>query len=485
MSIHAILLLLVILAAVFFRFYNTPARYGFDYDPVRDALIVDYAAKTFQLPLVGAPSGIGPFTFGPWYYYQLVLFKIIFPVAYSPWIYVGTLSVLTVFIMYKIGALLNGKNLGLILALLTALSPAETGQIRALSNPTIVPFYTTLTIWIFLKFMKKDSPSWMVVLWGLVLGIGMNNHYQVLGLIPLPIIYFIYKREKRWTKVLSFIIGLFISFLPLLVFNFFHKWSTVTGLIYYVTKGSAGVYIPNRWLSYVVDFWPTFLAYVLGLPQNQGLYIGLLMGSVILYLFLKRKISTSYIFLLITFILNFFVLRFFPGQRECYYLLYLHPFIFMFFGLVVWYVLRQKKRIIRVLILALALIVLAGMTQNSINRLATAKDQQEFKKEASIIMDNYPNKKFALYECADSQKNKIRGIAFFLNNEDKLSENGVKIVFPTKKCTLSEKNESPIKYLKNIKAIDVTHLSDSQLTKYGLQRVTPGTVYNQLTRQIR
>ena len=112
-SLHAILLLIVMLVAVFFRFYNTPNRYGFDYDPTRDALVVDYAAKTLQFPLIGPPSGIGPFTFGPWYYYQLILFKIIFPVAYSPWIYIGILSTISVFIMHKIGVLLGGKKIGI------------------------------------------------------------------------------------------------------------------------------------------------------------------------------------------------------------------------------------------------------------------------------------------------------------------------------------------------------------------------------------
>lgn len=475
-SLHLILLFIVILVAVFFRFYNTPNRYGFDYDPTRDALIVEYGAKALQFPMIGPPSGIGPFTFGPWYYYQLILFKIVFPVDYSPWIYIGVLSTMSVFIMYKIGVLLGEKKLGLLLAALAALSPAETGQIRALSNPTLVPLYATLTIWIFLKFIKESPRLWMAFLWGLVLGIGINNHYQMLGLLLLPVILFVYKKDRRWIRIITFIAGISLSFAPLLIFNLVDEWSTIKGLIFYMTQGASNVYIPNRWLYYVRDFWPIFWSYVLGVSSKLGIFLGIYMGLAILYLFLKRKISLAYTFLIITFGINFLVFRIFSGQREYYYLLYLHPFIFILFGLVIMHTFKLKlgKYIGFIFLFS----VLIGMTLQSVDRLRTQEDQLQFKKEAQSIISNYPNRKFVFYECSSSQKNRVRGVIFFLNTYKKISEDGIKIAYPNEKCSFPV---GSVKNLYNINAMDISYASEALLLRYGWKMVTPETIFTQLS----
>jgi 4-amino-4-deoxy-L-arabinose transferase-like glycosyltransferase len=476
LTINTVLLLIVIAIAIFFRFYNTPGRYGFDYDPTRDALVTDYGAQTLQFPLIGPPSGIGPFTFGPWYYYQLIIFKIIFPVAYSPWIYIGILSTISVLIMYKIGVLLGGRKMGLILGALAALSPAETGQIRALSNPTLVPVYATLTIWIFIKFVKENPSLWMATLWGLILGIGINNHFQAIGLLPLPILFFVYKKERRLSRILSFIVGLVISFAPLLIFNLSHGWSTVVGLFSYIFQGSGSLYVPNRWIFYIGNFWPVFLAYVLGLPSQVGFLAGLCMGFAILYLLIKKKLSIIYISILLTFVINILVLRYFPGKLEYYYLLFLHPFIFIFFGLVILQLFNQKYG--KYLGIFIIVLVLIGMVGQSVDRLAPASDQKLFREEAQTLIKDYPNNKFVFYECSDSQKNRIRGIVFFMNLNNKLSQNGVQIVFPSEKCLLT----ASARNLNNINAFDVSFVSEESLSKLGWRMVTPKTVFQQLSR---
>lgn len=477
---YAILLLLIILIAIFFRFYNIPNRYGFDYDPTRDTLIVSYAAESLQFPLIGPPSGIGPFTFGPWYYYQLILFKIIFPVDYAPWIYIGILSTVSVFVMYKIGVLLGGRKLGLLLSVLSAVSPAETGQIRALSNPTLIPLHATLVIWIFVKFIKENPPLWMAFLWGLILGIGINNHYQMIGLLPFPIILFAYKKSKRWIRILTFTVGMFVAFIPLLIFNYFHGWSTVKGLIFYLTQGKDSLYIPNRWLFYIRDFWPAFWSYVLGVPVAFGIFLIFYIGVGISYLIIKKKLSLLYIFLIVTSVINIILLRNF-SHREYYYLLYLHPLIFILFGLVIWHGFYFKfgKYISSIILM----VVFIGMISQSVQRLGTATDQMQFKAEARAIINNYPNKKFVLYECSSSQKNRVRGVVFFLNNYQKISESGIKIAYPNEKCSLPINGRSPVRYLHDINIINISYASEDLLNKYGWNMITPRTVFKQLFNQ--
>ena len=112
-KIQLLLLITILLLGVFFRFYNTPERYSMGDDSTRDAMVAIAGAQQLQFPLTGPFSSLGPFTFGPWYYYQLILFSLL-PLSYAPWIYMGITSLAFIFVIYKIGEELQGKYLDLL-----------------------------------------------------------------------------------------------------------------------------------------------------------------------------------------------------------------------------------------------------------------------------------------------------------------------------------------------------------------------------------
>lgn len=134
----SVCLILILVVGIFFRFYNTPERYSLGIDSSRDAMIAIVGAEQIQLPLTGPFSSAGQFTFGPWYYYQIILFTLLTPFAYAPWIYMGIMSVLYIYISYLIGKNLFDKKFGLISALLVSLSPAAIITGTALANPHLV-----------------------------------------------------------------------------------------------------------------------------------------------------------------------------------------------------------------------------------------------------------------------------------------------------------------------------------------------------------
>src|SRR5258706_13299015 len=109
-------LIIILFVSAFLRFYNFPLRYGLGEETIRDAIIGLEGAKQLQFPLTGSFSSLGPFTFGPWYAYQLIVFAIFIPYIYSPWIYLTLASIFYVFFIYKIGVILKDRTLGLILA---------------------------------------------------------------------------------------------------------------------------------------------------------------------------------------------------------------------------------------------------------------------------------------------------------------------------------------------------------------------------------
>ena len=219
-SLHFYLLICILLIAAILRFYNFPYRYSLGEEAIRDAVIGIEGARQLQFPLTGSFSSLGPFTFGPWYAYQLIIVTILFPFVYTPWIYLSVISVLYVFVIYKIGELLEGKNFGLILALLATFSPAQIISATHLTSHNNTNLFAVLAIWIFLRLALRNISYWWGFTLGAVIGIGMNLHFQMTGLLILPLILLIYKR-KRYLYFITASLGVITAFLPLLFFQLF------------------------------------------------------------------------------------------------------------------------------------------------------------------------------------------------------------------------------------------------------------------------
>jgi len=127
------------------------------------------AVREFQLPLTGSFSSLGPFTFGPWYYYILILSHFVIPSVWAPWIAVGLISIslIVIVIMYGIGKLLGNQWFGLILASLATFSPFQILSGAAMVQHSLVGPLTALALYLFLEiWLKKHSP-----LFGILKGI--------------------------------------------------------------------------------------------------------------------------------------------------------------------------------------------------------------------------------------------------------------------------------------------------------------------------
>lgn len=433
-KINTLALLGILLVAILFRFYLTPERYGFDFDPTRDALISIYGATHFKFPLVGPVSGIAPFTFGPWYYYQIIFSKIILPFAYAPWIYIGITSVISVIVMFFIGKEVKGERFGLLLAFLMTLSPAELGPITGLSNPNLVSMYASLSLLIFIIALKKEIPTWLYLIWGILLGVGINDHFQMIGFLIMPIILFIYKYKKfSWKSLLFFLIGIILTFLPILYFNLTHNWHTIRGLIYFEKVGKYAVYTPNRWLFYVRDFWPNFWSYVTGVPLFLGITTLIYSLGLAAYSVYKQKIKPLYLLLFLAFLFNFILLRYFSGPRENYYFIYLHSFVILFFGFSLYYSLKNKLLFIPgAVIFSLFLFF---VLKEDFSRLHTEQRFIDLTNQTESIVKSFPNKPIDIYHCGKNDRNISQALAFFLYNKHLLSENGVKVGIIGKDCT--------------------------------------------------
>jgi len=479
------ILLGILILGAFLRFYNYPYRYSLGEETIRDAVIGIEGARQLQFPLTGSFSSLGPFTFGPWYAYQLIVFHLIFPFVYSPWIYLSIISVVYVFIMYKIGRILGGEKLGLILAFLVAISPAQVISATHLTSHNNTNLFAALSVWVFLILLSNNKQKWWYFLFGFTLGVGMNLHFQMAGLLILPLMLLMYKRN-----LLNFIysgLGVAISFIPMLVFEANNHWFTTRNIFFYLTEGKNAIYVPNRWLFYLRDFWPSFWSDALGVPVWFGNIVIILFIATLVWLGWKKKLSKNLVLIILAFLVNFVFLRYYWGPRFFGYLNFLRPFVFIFTAYAIFN-LKFKKIYIGLMLLPLIVFF-------SYPRIVSELKLDPFSKETydgvKKLIVKYPDKKFALYSCSKEYEPSYNAatfsVLFLLELKDKFSKDGLSVGL-TNDCEYPQKNnktvEEEINYpmVSKIGIVDFSTASKSAILEAGWSPLSFAQIYDSYAR---
>src|SRR3989338_9509001 len=312
MNRNKILLLLILLIALFFRFYNSQNRYGIGYDGSRDALVAFESARQLQLPLTGSFSSIGPITFGPLYYWYITLSTLL-PTVWGPWVAINVASFLMVFIMYKTGKLLINESFGIILACVTALSPAQIISGTQLQQHALIGFLSSVVIYFFVKHYYQRFSTFEYILWGFCLGSAINSHYQAVSLLTLPLLAVIFFKRKKF--IFTFILGLFISFIPFLIFELTNHWFNTRNILDYILIGQYRVWTSNRWIIFLGNFIPQFWSYVTGIPIFLSSIAFFSSVPIILYLYIKKVLSKPFFVILLSFLALLTSLRYYRGEK--------------------------------------------------------------------------------------------------------------------------------------------------------------------------
>lgn len=452
--LHLYFLGSILLIGIFLRFYNIPERYSLDGDATRDALVALEGARQWQLPLTGPFSSVGAFTFGPWYYYEIILFSILLPIHFAPWMFISLTSVLFIFIMYKIGEKIEGKSLGLIVALFVAVSPTLIGVGTGLSNPNLISFYAGLSFFIFLKLLKEEvTPLWSF-LFGICLGLGLNHHYQSMGLLILPVLLVLAK-PKTYLSSLIIGTGIFITFIPLLFFDLTNHWFTMRNMYYYYTVGKDVIYVPNRWLFYLRDFWPSFISSTWGVSIPIAILIGVAFVSTVINRLYKKNLSISYVMLFITFFCNFVLLRYYWGERGYQYLQFLYPLLYLFFALPLWRLYESRYRFVSYLFIAVFVVLILPQ---SIQLLTNHQRSDQMRIETKQILSYANNRNIHLYTCANHDNDRILALTYLLSHSSNPTGEHVRIGLINDKCSFPE-NE---RFIKN-KSLDILYSHSQQL----------------------
>lgn len=479
-----ILLLVIIIIGAALRLYNAPYRYALGEETVRDAVVGIEGARELQAPLTGAFSSLGPFTFGPLYGYQLIVASLLIPTLYAPWIYMTMLSIAYIFVIYKIGRILIDSSFGLIVAFIAAVSPAQIISATHLTSHNMTNIFAVLAIWLFLKLLSKKESMWWNFWLGITIGIGMNLHFQMSGLLVLPILLFVTK-PKDFVRFLLSLFGVFVTFLPLLFFELNNHWFNVRNMIDYLRFGRTRIYVANRWLFYIRDFWPGFWADALGTPIPFT--IAIIIGSTLSFLLsmVKKSLSKKFIFLFLAFSTNFIILRYYWGPRFYGYLNFLRPFVFLFTAYFLWRLTKFRSGILVALLLLLTIVYFAWprIVMESAPDAFSAMLYGEVAKAEKQL----GNKGYTVYGCTKAYHTQYNAetftIAFISELHHKASTSGAKVGLMSKDCQYPRADtgvDLDVFYskLNNIGLVDFSKSTDSYIKEAGWEPVTFRSIYD-------
>lgn len=240
-------LVLILLAAIFLRFYNLEGSLQFQGDQGRDAMIVADIFRLKDPVFIGPVTSVGNMYLGPLYYYFMLPFLwMTYPSPMGPVYAVAALGAITVYLIYLLGKKLIGENGAIIASFFFALSSTVIQNTRFSWNPNPAPLVSLLMVYFTYLAWKKDYKNWIWV--ALCFSILIQLHYLILLTLPAAGLIWLTSLKDQWNKeknnkklkniwqklkpllVPSFIaIGVFLASLtPLVLFDIKHSGNNVT-----------------------------------------------------------------------------------------------------------------------------------------------------------------------------------------------------------------------------------------------------------------
>lgn len=343
-----ILLLAVLSAASFLRFYRLDEYMTFLGDEGRDAIIVKEILTGRNFPLIGPPTSVGNIYLGPLYYYMMAIPMGIFwlnPVAAAGMN--ALIGVLTVGLIYYLGKVWFGRVAALIAAFLYAISPVTITYSRSSWNPNPAPFFALIGIFGLYQIHEKGNFLWLILV-GLAFAAALQMHYLALILIPIGGILYLYEifmrsYKKQYLKNLisGTILGILAFLLmvsPLFVFDLKHDFLNYKAISNLLTQSNTVEVNPLEGLLRVPQL---FTQNLVGryLAAENGFAIFILTGLVIAVLiyefmqwFKQRWVNWPILALTVWMFVGLIGLTFYNQDIYDHYLGFLNPTIFLLIG---------------------------------------------------------------------------------------------------------------------------------------------------------
>jgi 4-amino-4-deoxy-L-arabinose transferase-like glycosyltransferase len=330
-----VLLVAIVLLSLSLRLYNLEGSLHFTGDEGRDALVVLDLLRGNSIPLLGPSSSVGSLSLGPVYYYLMTPFLWLSGLnPVGPAVMVALFSVATSIVLYAIGVkVFTSPRLGLLAAILYAVSPIATEYGRWSWNPNLLPFFAALFFFSVYQVFTKYQGRWLVVS-ALSLGVILQLHYLGLASIVFLACIAIWKRHdlshvlKSKATVLFAFLVFFGLLSPLLIYDILRDFKNIRGFTEVAsTTATSSLSYPER----VPNILSISISDFLSLPT--GILTWLVCVVLLLCLGLAARRNSGK-WLSMWFITGLAFLGLYSGEIKTHYLEYLWPIFAVLLALV-------------------------------------------------------------------------------------------------------------------------------------------------------
>lgn len=415
-----VLVAILILTAVFFRFYKIRDYVVFLGDEGRDMIVMRNIFVNKDLPFLGPTASVGGFYLGPIYYWMAAPFLFLSrfdPVG--PSFMVALFGLATVLLLYKFIKESLGFWPAILASFLYATAPLIVRYSRSSWNPNPLPFFSLLMVYATYTAIKNKNTLYYLIS-GAAFGISIQLHY--LALILGPLIAAIIIINEQFKKIpfaaILIICGSIITFSPFLIFEIKNDFPNFKTILEFVTRGGT-VEIGNNISWAIADSGNILLQW---LSRLEGTIITrlffwitsiLVLAGAISFFKTSKKLTFSVGF--IYFIGGISLITLYAGQLNDYYFGSIFPAPFIVFGLVVF--LFWKKILTRIFILILFAVTLTFFVSNGFFRNQPNKLIDQTERISSTIIQESDSKPFNF--ALISPSNSDHAYRYFMEIEGK------------------------------------------------------------------
>lgn len=225
------LLIVFFIISIGLRLYNFEPHLTFLGDQGRDAIIVKRIITFEHLPLVGPPTSIGQVFLGPFYYYLIAPFLLLWnfnPVGLGYGVLI--LSCIGILLSYLAVSKTMGKLVASLFLAFIASSSVNISFARFSWNPNLLPVFIFITLYFFYKMITKLHTRDAFV-FGLFFALSLQLHYVTIMLaLPFTVLLLVgyLKNTRRFkqlaTNLLVSIASFGLFFSPLIIFDLRHDF---------------------------------------------------------------------------------------------------------------------------------------------------------------------------------------------------------------------------------------------------------------------
>src|SRR3990167_2820626 len=392
----------VLIVSAFFRFYRLEDFATFLGDQGRDAIVMKRIVTLEHFPAIGAPSSLGQIYLGPFYYYLVSPFLLLFnfnPVG--PVFAVALLSFLGILAAFVAIKKEVSDLTALIFLFLTLFSFVNIQSSRFSWNPNLLPIFSFFTLYFFYKAFTTESRLF-VYLAGAFLAFSFQLHHLAFSLVIPMVLWYLLLFSRTLKNKIKQDIKQFILFtasfllfsLPLILFELKHNFLNFRNLLTLISEGNTangGGFIASFLLSNQALY-----TYVFQTATTTLLPFLLTVSLTIFYLVKnvqKKKFSLVNLHLLnIVFFLVFFSLINTARNAHYYNVIYLSFFVI----LASFSTSLDKSKTAKTLVLILCIGIYLILNIRNLNYLfkPTKSQMSIANKVAQSIAEHTPKKNF-------------------------------------------------------------------------------------------